>query len=80
MQLLQIKGCDWWAALIGAIGTGEFERDLMRGRTGERRERAKARGVHMGRTPPSRRISAPKPCETSPKPTRRRPTLRGGSM
>ena len=29
----------------------EFERDLIRARTGEGRERAKARGVHMGRPP-----------------------------
>jgi DNA invertase Pin-like site-specific DNA recombinase len=32
-------------------GIGEFERDLIRARTGEGRERAKARGVHMGRPP-----------------------------
>src|SRR5271166_3221949 len=30
-------------------GLAEFERDLIRTRTGEGRERAKARGVHMGR-------------------------------
>jgi DNA invertase Pin-like site-specific DNA recombinase len=30
-------------------GLAEFERDLIRARTGEGRERAKARGVHMGR-------------------------------
>ena len=29
----------------------EFERDLIRARTGEGRERAKARGVKMGRPP-----------------------------
>jgi len=32
-------------------GLAEFERDLIRSRTGERRERAKARGVKMGRKP-----------------------------
>jgi DNA invertase Pin-like site-specific DNA recombinase len=32
-------------------GLAEFERDLIRARTGEGRERAKARGVHMGRKP-----------------------------
>ncbi len=32
-------------------GLAEFERDLMRARTGEGRERAKARGVHIGRPP-----------------------------
>jgi DNA invertase Pin-like site-specific DNA recombinase len=32
-------------------GIAEFERDLIRARTGEGRERAKARGVHMGRPP-----------------------------
>ena len=41
-----------WA--LDAYGFGrlaEFERDLIRARTGEGRERAKARGVHMGRPP-----------------------------
>jgi len=32
-------------------GLAEFERDLIRSRTGEGRIRAKARGVHMGRPP-----------------------------
>jgi DNA invertase Pin-like site-specific DNA recombinase len=32
-------------------GLAEFERELFRARTGEGRERAKARGVHMGRPP-----------------------------
>ena len=32
-------------------GLAEFERDLIRTRTGEGRARAKARGVHMGRPP-----------------------------
>jgi DNA invertase Pin-like site-specific DNA recombinase len=32
-------------------GLAEFERELMRARTGEGRERAKARGVKMGRKP-----------------------------
>ena len=32
-------------------GLAEFERELIRQRTGEGRERAKARGVHMGRKP-----------------------------
>jgi DNA invertase Pin-like site-specific DNA recombinase len=32
-------------------GLAEFERDLIRSRTGEGRARAKARGVHMGRPP-----------------------------
>jgi DNA invertase Pin-like site-specific DNA recombinase len=32
-------------------GLAEFERDLIRARTGEGRKRAKARGVHMGRPP-----------------------------
>jgi DNA invertase Pin-like site-specific DNA recombinase len=31
-------------------GLAEFERDLIRSRTGEGRERAKARGVKMGQT------------------------------
>ena len=32
-------------------GLAEFERDLIRARTGEGRKRAKARGVHLGRKP-----------------------------
>ena len=32
-------------------GLAEFERELIRARTGEGRERAKARGIHMGRPP-----------------------------
>jgi DNA invertase Pin-like site-specific DNA recombinase len=32
-------------------GLAEFERELIRARTGESRERAKARGVRMGRPP-----------------------------
>src|SRR5271169_4620289 len=32
-------------------GLAEFERDLIRSRTGEGRERAKARGQHIGRKP-----------------------------
>jgi DNA invertase Pin-like site-specific DNA recombinase len=32
-------------------GLAEFERDLIRTRTGEGRERAKARGVKLGRKP-----------------------------
>ena len=32
-------------------GLAEFERDLIKARTGEGRERAKARGVKMGRKP-----------------------------
>ena len=32
-------------------GLAEFERELIRARTGEGRERAKARGVRMGRKP-----------------------------
>src|SRR5208337_2595656 len=36
-------------SLCGAPHNAEFERDLIRARTGEGRERAKARGVKMGR-------------------------------
>ena len=32
-------------------GLAEFERELIKARTGEGRQRAKARGVHMGRPP-----------------------------
>jgi DNA invertase Pin-like site-specific DNA recombinase len=34
-----------------SIGNNEFERELIRARTGEGRERAKAKGVKMGRKP-----------------------------
>jgi len=42
-------------------GLAEFERELIRSRTGEGRERAKARGVRMGRRPkltPHQRLEA----------------------
>jgi DNA invertase Pin-like site-specific DNA recombinase len=39
-------------------GLAEFERDLIRTRTGEGRERAKARGVKLGRKPKADRPSA----------------------
>jgi DNA invertase Pin-like site-specific DNA recombinase len=42
-------------------GLAEFERELIRARTGEGRERAKARGVRLGRNPkltPHQRIEA----------------------
>jgi DNA invertase Pin-like site-specific DNA recombinase len=38
-------------AVCGAPHTAEFERDLIRARTGEGRARAVARGVKMGRPP-----------------------------
>jgi DNA invertase Pin-like site-specific DNA recombinase len=37
--------------LIILGGLAEFERELVRARTGEGRRRAKARGVHLGRPP-----------------------------
>ena len=37
--------------LIVLAGLAEFERELIRSRTGEGRERAKARGVRFGRKP-----------------------------
>ena len=39
------------SSICGAPHMAEFERDLIRARTGEGRERAKARGVKMGRPP-----------------------------
>ena len=39
------------SALCRASHKAEFERDLIRARTGEGRERAKARGVRLGRKP-----------------------------
>jgi DNA invertase Pin-like site-specific DNA recombinase len=47
-------------------GLAEFERDLIRTRTSEGRERAKARGVKMGRPPkltPHQRNEAIKRCD-----------------
>ena len=46
-------------------GLAEFERELIRARTGEGRERAKARGVHTGAPrphAPSARGSLARPC------------------
>ena len=37
--------------LTGLGGLAEFERELIRGRTGEGRERAKAQGVKIGHKP-----------------------------
>jgi DNA invertase Pin-like site-specific DNA recombinase len=48
-------------------GLAEFERELIRARTGEGRERAKARGVRLGRKPkltPHQRIEALKRRDT----------------
>jgi len=42
---------DTWADTTTAHGLAEFERDLILARTGEGRERAKARGVRLGRKP-----------------------------
>ena len=59
-------------------GLAEFERDLIRSRTGEGRARAKARGVKMGRKPKLtahqraeaiRRATTAKPCARSPTPS-----------
>jgi DNA invertase Pin-like site-specific DNA recombinase len=52
-----------WKMLTVLGGLTEFERDLIRARTSEGRERAKARGVKLGRkpkpTPPQRRGADP---------------------
>lgn len=40
-----------WLLLTVLGGLAEFERDLIRARTGEGRARAKARGVKLGRKP-----------------------------
>jgi len=41
-------------------GLAEFERELIRARTGEGRERAKAKGVRLGRRP---KLTAHQKCE-----------------
>jgi DNA invertase Pin-like site-specific DNA recombinase len=40
-----------WLMLVSLGGLAEFERELIRARTGEGRRRAKARGIHLGRPP-----------------------------
>ena len=42
-------------------GLAEFERELIRARTGEGRDRARARGVKMGRKPKPPRTSSARP-------------------
>jgi hypothetical protein len=49
--LLRITADTASSAVCGAPHTAEFERELIRARTGEGRERAKARGVKMGGPP-----------------------------
>jgi DNA invertase Pin-like site-specific DNA recombinase len=51
MASLRITAHSASCALCRAPHKAEFERDLIRVRTGEGRERAKARGVKMGRKP-----------------------------
>jgi DNA invertase Pin-like site-specific DNA recombinase len=69
-------------------GLAEFERELIRARTGEGRERAKARGVRMGRPPKltshrsRKRFAAGMPasrCATLPAPTTSRTVRFHGS-
>jgi DNA invertase Pin-like site-specific DNA recombinase len=48
-RLKQVRGWSFDADRLG--GLAEFERELIRTRTGEGRERAKARGVILGRKP-----------------------------
>ena len=51
MVSLRITAHSASSALCGAPHKAEFERDLIRARTSEARERAKARGVKLGRKP-----------------------------
>ena len=51
-----------YSAVCGAPHTAEFERELIRARTGEGRARAKARGVRMGRKP---KLTAHQQCEAA---------------
>ncbi|CAK0743484.1 hypothetical protein CCP3SC15_1260007 [Gammaproteobacteria bacterium] len=50
-------------------GLAEFERELIRSRTSEGRQRAKARGVRMGRPPTLPRTRGAKPAPASTKAT-----------
>jgi DNA invertase Pin-like site-specific DNA recombinase len=59
-------------------GLAEFERELIRARTGEGRKRAKESGVRFGRPHKLTPHSAPRRCSASPR-ARRRPTLPGCS-
>lgn len=61
-------------------GLAKFERELIHARTDEARERAKERGVHMGRPLPSPAISATRRLRRSPKAPRRKLISRGRSM
>ena len=61
-------------------GLAEFERELIRARTGEGRERAKARGVRLGRKPkltPHQRIEALKTTRCGRAAGRNRPNVWG---
>ena len=51
MVSLRITAHSASSALCGALHKAEFERDLIRTRTGEGRARAVARGQRMGRPP-----------------------------
>jgi DNA invertase Pin-like site-specific DNA recombinase len=51
MASLRITAHSASSALCEALHKAEFERDLIRARTGEGRARAVARGVKMGRKP-----------------------------
>jgi DNA invertase Pin-like site-specific DNA recombinase len=60
-------------------GLAEFERELIRARTGEGRKRARERGVKFGAQPHLPRISGQKPSNALQVATRR-PMWRGLSM
>ena len=59
-------------------GLAEFERELIRARTGEGRKRAKARGVRFGRppilTPPARQKASSGSMQALRRPISRGPT------
>jgi DNA invertase Pin-like site-specific DNA recombinase len=61
-------------------GLAEFERDLIRARTSEGRERAKRRGVRFGRKPKLTPSSATIFCAASPKARKPAPSWPGATM
>jgi DNA invertase Pin-like site-specific DNA recombinase len=61
-------------------GLAEFERELIRARTGEGRKRAKVRGVRFGRPRKMTADQRQEALQSASPPARRRPMWRGPTM